>query len=206
MRRLITAALTVLIVTAAISIGLSALLVYLPLIIGTESTLIRKRTAQPTPTMMGPAPATLAETVSALLTTGPPFAPETSAPIAANTTATAPPATTSTRAPSFNKCQTDATAGTAPNFPIRIAKIDKLREVVTLQNVSSEAVNLDGWVLCSITGSQRHPGIGGTLRPEETRDFPKTGGAIWNNSSRDDGALYTPTGQLVSYYEDHSIP
>lgn len=204
MRRLITAALTVLFLTAAISVVLSALSVYLPLITDADSTRITKRPAPPEAEIPVPDATAFPETRSSPL---PPFALHTPAPFAlANATATAPPGVTSTRAPSFNKCQTDLTAASARNFPVRIVKIDKVSEVVTLQNVSHEPVNLDGWVLCSITGSQRHPGIGGTLQPDEIRDFPKIGGAIWNNNSRDDGALYAPPGHLVSYYEDQSIP
>ena len=72
-----------------------------------------------------------------------------------------------------------------------------------LQNVSAASVDLTGWTMCSITGNQTHAGIGGSLAPGEARSFPYTGpGTIWNNSSRDDGALYNPGGSLVSYFKD----
>lgn len=52
-------------------------------------------------------------------------------------------------------------------------------------------------------GNQRHDGIGGTLAPGEERGFPYTGaGTIWSNSEPDDGALYNPQGQLISYWRD----
>ena len=45
--------------------------------------------------------------------------------------------------------------------------------------------------------------IGGTLAAGETRAFPYAGsGTIWNNFEPDDGALYNPSGQLVSYFVD----
>jgi micrococcal nuclease len=76
-------------------------------------------------------------------------------------------------------------------------------EVVRLQNTSTSSVNLDGWRMCSIKGNQEHTGVGGMLEPGETRDYPYTGsGPIWNNTERDDGALYTPDGRLVSYWTD----
>ncbi len=44
---------------------------------------------------------------------------------------------------------------------------------------------------------------GGSLTPGKTRSFPYPGtGNIWNNTSRDDGALYSPGGRLVSYFKD----
>jgi hypothetical protein len=105
--------------------------------------------------------------------------------------------------PSYNNCQADPNAAAAPNAPVRIVTVDKVAEVVRLQNVSGTMVNLDGWKMCSITGNQLHEGIGGTLAAGETKDFPHTNpGNIWNNSQRDDGALYNANGQLVSYWTD----
>jgi hypothetical protein len=76
-------------------------------------------------------------------------------------------------------------------------------EVVRLQNVSTGPINLGEWHMCSITGNQEHLGIGGTLAAGEVKDFPYAGaGNIWNNASRDDGALYNSAGQLVSYWID----
>lgn len=113
---------------------------------------------------------------------------------------TAPP--TQTRVPTFNSCQADPSASSAPNFPVRIVSVNKSAETVTLSNVSGAAVNLDGWHLCSIEGNQEQRGVGGTLGPGETRVFGNPGGAIWNNSKRDDAALYDVQGRLVSYRED----
>lgn len=103
--------------------------------------------------------------------------------------------------PSFNNCQEDPNGANAPNYPIRIVGVDKRQETVTLQNLSSEAINLDGWRMCSIRGNQLHP-ISGVLNPGETRTFSGPEGNIWNNSENDNGALYNPNGQLVSYWSD----
>jgi Lamin Tail Domain len=93
----------------------------------------------------------------------------------------------------------DPNPNAAPNYPIRITAIDKAAETVTLKNVSTTTIDLTGWNMCSITGNQHHP-IGGTLAAGETKTYLNTGGAIWNNSSADPGALYNPAGQLVSYF------
>lgn len=106
-------------------------------------------------------------------------------------------------APSFNNCQADPNAANAPNYPVKIIGVNKVTEVVTLQNVGPDALSLDGWRMCSIKGNQEHLGIGGPLAAGETKDFPYTGGgSIWSNSEPDDGALYNPNGQLVSYWTD----
>lgn len=104
--------------------------------------------------------------------------------------------------PSYNACQEDPYANQAPNYPIKITRVDKRAEIVYLQNVSNESVDLNGWIMCSIRGNQRHGPIGGTLAPGEQRGFPHSGGNIWNNTSKDDGALYNPQGQLISYWHD----
>lgn len=126
------------------------------------------------------------------------------------TTATASPTRTATATatptlppPSFVSCGTPpSNPAIAPNYPVRIVAINKgigtTGESVTLQNVSGSAISLTGWIMCSITGNQQHP-IGGSLAAGETKVFPNTGGPIWNNSSPDPGALYNPSGQLVSY-------
>jgi hypothetical protein len=107
--------------------------------------------------------------------------------------------------PSFNNCQADPNAAQAPNFPVRIVTVVKnaTPEIVRLQNVSGEPVNVDGWIMCSVRGNQRHDGISGTIAPGETREFPYTGsGTIWSNDREDDGALYNAQGQLISVWDD----
>jgi DNA/RNA endonuclease G (NUC1) len=101
--------------------------------------------------------------------------------------------------PVVGDCSSTPNPAAAPNFPVVIVAIDKRAETVTLRNVSGEVVNLDGWKMCSLTGSQEHP-VAGALAPGETRSFAGPAGAIWNNSQDDPGALYDAQSRLVSYF------
>ncbi|MCS6841523.1 MAG: lamin tail domain-containing protein [Roseiflexus sp.] len=115
----------------------------------------------------------------------------------------APTSTPTLPPPSFTSCSVDP--GGAINYPVRIVTVLKSAnpEVVRLQNVSAFPVNLNGWRMCSIRGSQLHTGIGGVLAPGETRDFPYPGpGFIWNDRESDPGALYDAEGRLISYWPD----
>jgi hypothetical protein len=103
--------------------------------------------------------------------------------------------------PTFNACQADPNPDAAPNYPVQIVAIDKRAETVTLKNVSDQAVNLDGWHMCSIKGNQEHP-VAGPLAPGEQKTFNGPPGNIWSNSDQDDGSLYNTSGQLVSYWHD----
>lgn len=107
--------------------------------------------------------------------------------------------------PTYNGCQSEPNPGSAPDYPVRVVTVFKsaVPEVVRLQNTSAAPVSLDGWHMCSMHGSQLHEGVGGVIAPGETRDYPYTGSNfIWNNTLRDDGALYTPDGRLASYWTD----
>lgn len=90
----------------------------------------------------------------------------------------------------------------APNYPIKIAAVNKVAEIVTLQNVSGEAIDLTGWRLMSVSGDKKHPGIEGTIAPNQSRLFANMGKKVWQNGQRDDGALYGPDGTLISYWND----
>ena len=142
--------------------------------------------------------------------------PEATAPA----TTIAPPATLAptvalastsepTDMPSASPCQGDPDPTRAPNTPIRIVEVvkDATPEIVRLENVSASAVDMTDWNMCSITDNQEHDDIDGVLAPGEVRDFPYTGsGAIWDDSTQDDGALYNNDGQLVSYWDDPDSP
>ncbi len=132
--------------------------------------------------------------------------PETDETTTPTNTATPSPSPTLPAA-SFDNCRDDPNKARAANFPVDIVRVDKdgdgEDEVVRLRNVSEETVDLDDWIMCSITGTQEHTGIEGELEPDETRDFPYTGsGEIWDDDNVDNGALYNEDGQLVSYWFD----
>lgn len=113
----------------------------------------------------------------------------------------AEPASPSTSASPATTCPF-VRRGIAPNHPIHIAAVLKSDEVVELRNVSTEPVVLDGWVMCSINGNERHDPIAGTLQPAETKQFPNQYTPIWHPNERDDGALFDQDGRLISYWVD----
>jgi hypothetical protein len=114
---------------------------------------------------------------------------------------TPPPPTPAPPPPSFNNCQADSTV--APNFPIKIVSVDKSGETVTVQNISAEAVNIDGWKICSIRGNQLHATLAGSLAAGETKVIPsQAGGLIWSNNDPDDATLYNGNGSLISFWDD----
>jgi hypothetical protein len=87
------------------------------------------------------------------------------------------------------------------DMPLKIVKIDKLAEVVGLKNTSPRPVDLTGWTMKSMAGNRLHP-LEGSIEPGQTRYFANMSGKkVWG-SSRDDGALSDPGGQLVSYWND----
>jgi hypothetical protein len=116
------------------------------------------------------------------------------------------PAATPTPTPRpeyYDGCKSDPNPAAAANYPVRIVGVDKIAEKVTLENVSNATVLLEDWNLCSINGNQDHDQIGGTIAPHAMRTFPNTGTpGIWNDTQRDDAALYNAAGLLVSYWVD----
>jgi len=137
---------------------------------------------------------------------GPTPTPTATATLIPTPTAIATPTATPTLPPaSYNNCQTEHNPSAAPHYPIRILRNDKDLETVTLQNVSAVSVNFAGWHMCSITGNQQHPLVGG-LSPGQTLTFPNLGEPIWDNDNIDDGALYNTAGQLVSYWRESFPP
>lgn len=110
---------------------------------------------------------------------------------------------TPTPRPAFS-CAIKVDASQAPNTPVQIVDVYKQRfpEMVTLQNVSNSVVDLTDWHMCSLNGEQQHRGLAGQLQPGETRDFVNVGNPIWDDESQDDGALFDPSGRLISYWKD----
>lgn len=110
---------------------------------------------------------------------------------------------TPTPRPAFS-CAIKVDASQAPNTPVQIVDVYKQRfpEMVTLQSVSNGVVDLTDWHMCSLNGEQQHRGLAGQLQPGETRDFVNVGNPIWDDESQDDGALFDPSGRLISYWKD----
>lgn len=140
-----------------------------------------------------------------------PTRPRVSLPLLANERPTATPHSqpTATLAPgaptpAVGDCSTDPNPADAPNTPIAIVTIEKTSrpEVAVLRNVSAASVVLAGWRLCSINGNQEHTLGSITIGPGETVRIPYTGGNIWNNTERDDAALYDASGRLAAYWID----
>ena len=91
---------------------------------------------------------------------------------------------------------------------IVIMAVHKTAENVDIQNVSSTAVDLNGWRLVSETGNQSCD-LSGTLAPNEVlRIWANRGPGfdcrfasdIWLDSEADAAVLYDPQGQEVSRY------
>lgn len=171
-RLIVAAAALALLVSAARAQPTREPAAYLPLI------------AQP-PTETTAVPAPSAETASP--------SPVTPSP-EPSSTPTLPP-------PDFVSCGVVGDPSRAPSYPVAIVTVNKQAETVTLRNVSATGVDLTGWRMCSVTGSQQHP-ISGTLAAGETRTFPGPAANIWNNSSSDPGVLWNAAGQMVSYWPD----
>jgi hypothetical protein len=61
------------------------------------------------------------------------------------------------------------------------------------------------WNMCSFNTAQPHDDIDGVLAPGEVRDFVYIGdvlGGIWDDAVPNDGALYNPAGQPVSFWDE----
>ena len=102
-------------------------------------------------------------------------------------------------------CKQRVDAATAPNTPIVIVSVDKLAEIVTIRNDGAASVDLAGWTICSLLGSQLHAqleGVLGRVRPELFRSQAGAlhleqplqgacGGVQWR-------------GQLISYWSEEA--
>lgn len=89
---------------------------------------------------------------------------------------------------------------TTPNSPLQIVDVNKQAETVTLRNVTAQAIDMNNWWICSVTGSQLHAVLSGVLAPGQSIIIvSQAGGPIWNNSTPDPAALYDPFGVQISY-------
>lgn len=98
---------------------------------------------------------------------------------------------------------------TGSSSDIAISNVDKVGEVVTIQNNGSTDVNLAGWVLVSVAGNQRYTFPSYTLQAggsvtvasgKASGDLIWTKSYIWNNTSNDPAQLYDAQGNLISTF------
>ncbi len=92
---------------------------------------------------------------------------------------------------------------------LNIVNVDKAQEYVDIQNSSTTAIDLTGWVLLSEKGHQPCD-LKGVLQPGEAlRVWSRTGdsglscgypGNIWNDKEADDAVLYNPQGKEISRF------
>ncbi len=90
-----------------------------------------------------------------------------------------------------------------PTSSLRIVAVDKIAEVVTIQNTGATSLDLTGWTICSLLGHQRHAQLIGTLAAGATQAVPSEAGrAIWNNRAAESSAVYIDVGSLGAYWSE----
>jgi competence protein ComEC len=100
-------------------------------------------------------------------------------------------------------CYQEVNEHTVLSGPVVITAVDKKAEVVTIRDISGTAIDISGWTICSLLGSQRHAYLEGTLGANETRPIPSQAHRpIWNNRARESAAIYNNAGQLVAYWRE----
>jgi len=103
----------------------------------------------------------------------------------------------------INPCHRRVDPASAPNGLIVITRVDKIAEIVTIQNTGATAIDLTGWTICSLLGSQLHGVLSGTLATGTTLDVPSQAKrAIWNNRDAERAAVYNSAGELISYWSE----
>lgn len=99
--------------------------------------------------------------------------------------------------------------GTTTKTNVVISSVDKVAEIVTIENKSSNDVNLSGWVLVSVTGNQRYTFPTYTLKASakvtvasggKSGDLIWSKSNMWNNSTSDPAQLYDAQNNLISTY------
>lgn len=96
-------------------------------------------------------------------------------------------------------------------YDVIISKLDKFGELVTIQNNSSEDINLYGWKLLSVRGNQEYifpeyilkaNGIVTVTSGEIEGDLKWGSINIWNNTQSDPAILFDAQGNQVFKFED----
>ncbi|XSG77292.1 hypothetical protein ACP8Y2_09820 [Herpetosiphon llansteffanensis] len=99
-----------------------------------------------------------------------------------------------------NICSLDPSPSIAENSPIRIVGINKIKEEITLRNISQNPVSINGWIVCSMNGDEQYKiPQGFNMNPNVILYLSLEGKDIWNDIERDDAALYDANGKIISY-------
>ncbi|MDR7869749.1 MAG: MBL fold metallo-hydrolase [Tissierellaceae bacterium] len=97
---------------------------------------------------------------------------------------------------------------------ILITGLDKIGELVTINNTGDSDVDITGWKLVSVRGNQEFifpnyilkAGFSVTVGGYDSRNISdfiwEIGGGVWSNSQSDPAELYDPNGNLISTFED----
>lgn len=105
-------------------------------------------------------------------------------------------------------------AETSGSDAVKIIELDKKAEYIVIKNVSSDTINITGWVIVSVKGNQRFTFPKCSLAPNATvkvGDSGKNsdvdfhwldGRGTWNNSESDPAELYDSKGSLIDRYFD----
>ncbi|BES66326.1 hypothetical protein SANA_27650 [Gottschalkiaceae bacterium SANA] len=98
--------------------------------------------------------------------------------------------------------------------PVVITELDKNAEFVVIKNVSSEAVELGGWQLISVAGSQTFDFPEGSMieanqllkitshKANGSGDFIMANVYVWNNDTSDPAQLIDDEGVEVDFFQD----
>jgi hypothetical protein len=119
------------------------------------------------------------------------------------------PTVTASSIPTDTAIPTGIPATATSSGSVLIVAVNKPREYVEIQNVSTALVNLSGWKLVSETGNQSCT-LRGTLQPNQVlRIWARRGNPgfdcgfsiyIWKDNQADPAVLYNPQGEEVSRY------
>ncbi|MEA4973990.1 MAG: lamin tail domain-containing protein [Candidatus Metalachnospira sp.] len=105
-------------------------------------------------------------------------------------------------------------AKTSGSDSVKIVELDKKAEYVVIKNVSSNTIDITGWVIVSVRGNQRFTFPQYSLEPNATVKVGDSGSnsdvdfhwldgrGTWNNSESDPAELYDSKGTLIDRYDD----
>lgn len=137
--------------------------------------------------------------------TPPPTGTQTPTQLLPTVTASSIPTDTATAIPTAIPATATATSGSS----VLIVAVNKPREYVDIQNVSTAPVDLSGWKLVSELGNQSCT-LRGTLQPNEVlRIWARRGNPgfdcgfsifIWKDNQADPAVLYNAQGEEVNRY------